>query len=329
MKVYNSISSYELCDGLKDLLKDFRQARHFDVEKYIEDKAKLLNKYMSVSGLDTCVVAVSGGIDSAVVLSLVTQASKLQDSPIKKILPMLLPCYDSEGVTNQDKATDRGIELCKSLNLEPVCVIMSDIMKKIRDSVVSATKLQSDDWAEGQLVPYSRTPVLYYTTSLCTVNNLHAMIVGTTNFSEGGYLGYVGKASDGMVDVQLISDIYKSEVYQVADKLGVPSSIINATPTGDMFDNRSDIEVFGASYDFVELYQEYLRVTEYTQRGIFEKLRELGGGTLEQFLSLSANLENLHRYNAHKYLCGSPAVHLDLWTSNVPNGWNNKRWRYE
>jgi hypothetical protein len=34
-----------------------------------------------------------------------------------------------------------------------------------------------------------------------------------------------------------------------------------------------------------------------------------------------ANLETLHGYNLHKYLVGSPAVHLDVLDSAVPGGW--------
>ena len=37
----------------------------------------------------------------------------------------------------------------------------------------------------------------------------------------------------------------------------------------------------------------------------------------------SKNLENLHRYNLHKYMSKSPAIHLDLWDSSVKGGWDN------
>src|SRR5207248_2394753 len=37
------------------------------------------------------------------------------------------------------------------------------------------------------------------------------------------------------------------------------------------------------------------------------------------------NLEDLHNYNAHKYRVGSPAVHLDVLESGVPEGWTHSR----
>lgn len=138
------------------------------------------------------------------------------------------------------------------------------------------------------------------------------------NRDEGAYLGYVGKASDGMVDVQLISDLHKSEVYACARFLDVPDSIIGAVCTGDMFDGRVDEEVFGTSYDFVELYLWYLNLNNFHQEKFKKSLDE---ESLEKFNMYASNLENLHSYNAHKYLAGSPAVHLDIFESNVKGGW--------
>lgn len=323
MKCYNHASTMELCDSLKEVLSSMREERGFDAKKYIKEKTAKLNRYMTESGLNACVIAVSGGIDSSIVLGLVYEASKQTDSPIKKIVPVLLPCYDNCGVTNQTDATSRGKDVCIKYGLEPVEINMHEIVETIRNSVETKIDLNTDPWAIGQLVPYSRTPVLYYTTSLLNVAGYKAIIVGTTNFSEGGYLGYVGKASDGMVDVQLISDIYKSEVYAVAKELDLPKSVINVTPAGDMYDSRADEDVFGAPYDFVELYQTYLRLSNPNKVTL---LQRLPSKAMEQFDEYSKNLEHLHKYNSHKYLCGSPAVHLDLWDSNIPGGWQNKIW---
>ncbi len=37
--------------------------------------------------------------------------------------------------------------------------------------------------------------------------------MGTGNQDEDGYLGYFCKAGDGCVDIQLIADLHKSEVW--------------------------------------------------------------------------------------------------------------------
>lgn len=231
MKVYNEQSDKKISDKLKEILKNIRKNRNFDAKDYIEAKTNLLNAYMRKSKLKACVIAISGGIDSAVVLGIVKKASEKENSPIKRIVPMLLPILKSTGVTNQEGATSRGEELCKSLGLKPYIVDLTSVNNEIRNSLEPVIGITGEDWAIGQLGPYSRTPILYYTTSLLNQAGFGAIICGTTNKDEGAYLGYVGKASDGLVDVQVISDIHKSEVYKVAKELGIPKSIIDVTPS--------------------------------------------------------------------------------------------------
>ncbi len=318
MKVYNEKSEKPMSEGLNNKVKELRDKKCFNAEDYVIRKAKLLNEYMSKFNLKACVVAISGGIDSAVVLGIVNYAAKMEDSPIKRIVPLLLPILKSSGVTNQDLATSRGIELCEKLGVTHYTIDLSNINTLIRNELEGVVGITGEDWAIGQLGPYSRTPILYYTTSLLCQEGLNAIICGTTNKDEGTYLGYIGKASDGMVDVQIISDIHKSEVYKVGEYLEVPESIMKVTPSGDMYDSRSDEMVFGASYDFVELYLNYLN---YSKKEKNELLDSLDEESREQFKFYANNLENLHRYNLHKYMAHSPAIHLDLWDSSVKGGW--------
>ncbi len=318
MKVYNKKSEKPMCLKLKNEIEKIRKEKNFKVEEYVLKKAELLNRYMKKYNLKACVVAVSGGIDSAVVLAIVNYAYRMVDSPIEKVIPLLLPIMNSTGVTNQDEATNRGLELCEVLGLKPYIVDLTRINNVIREDLEKVVGIIGEDWAIGQLGPYSRTPILYYTTSLLSQIDYPAIICGTTNMDEGTYLGYIGKASDGMVDVQIISDIHKSEVYQVGEYLNIPKSIMEVTPSGDMYDSRDDETVFGASYDFVELYLNYLNWNKEKQQEFLLSLKE---EEREQFDFYARNLEKLHNYNLHKYVGASPAIHLDLWDSSVKNGW--------
>lgn len=319
MKVYNEITDNKLDKTLSDALIDFRKIRNFDVDLYVQTKAKLLNDYLRKSKLSSCVVAVSGGIDSSIVLGMVSVASKMENSPIKRIVPLMLPVFNSKATTNQDSATNRAVELVECLGLKGHIIDLSKIHPQLKDEVDSKIGIKGDDWAAGQLVAYLRTPAIYYTTSLMSQDGTPGVVIGTTNRDEGSYLGYVGKASDGMVDVQLISDLHKSEVYKIAHHLKLPQSILDVIPTGDMYDGRVDTEVFGASYDFVELYLNYLCLSDESKQRMLSKLSDEGK---KQFNFYAEHLENLHRYNKHKYLIGSPAVHLDIYKSDVPGGWS-------
>ncbi|PNG50393.1 MULTISPECIES: NAD(+) synthase [unclassified Variovorax] len=319
MNHYPPPAKHALPSGLTELLAQLRLEDAFSAPDYVWRKGNALNAYLRASGLRAAVVAVSGGVDSALVLALVKAASQQPGSPIQRIVPVLLPVFTDGAATNQDLATSRGVELCGALELLPVVIDLSKAHLATKTLVDNALSTLGEGWASGQLVAYQRTPALYYVTSLLTQAGTPGMLIGTTNRDEGAYLGYFGKASDGLVDAQLISDLYKSQVYEVARHLGVPSSILEATPTGDMYDGRTDEEVFGASYDAVELFLREKACTDVARRIAAVGMAD---GRSDRFASQRAALEDLHRYNHHKYLGKSPAVHFDLWDCRIEGGWD-------
>ena len=310
MKVYNKNNYDKIHFSLVEELEKYRSLRNFNPIDYIQKKSELLNQYMRKCKLDTAVIAVSGGIDSSLVLALVKNASKLPDSPIKKIVPVAMPLYDNV-LTNQEDATSRAKELCESLNIEleiiPINKLVDSYEETAKDSGYETTP-----WATGQMGAYARTSFLYYLNSLLNERGYKPILVGTTNMDEGCYLGYVGKASDGLVDVQLISDIHKSEVYRCSEILGVPKSIMEVTPNGDMYDGRVDTEVFGAPYDIVELY-----IGE-KQKSIVVNVE---GEAEKEYLDYKNALDKLHNYNRNKYFSLSQEVHLDLWSTKTEDGY--------
>lgn len=321
MKVYNPALSEGLRPRLREALATCRALRSFNPKAHAQDKATRLNSYLRAFGLRSVVVAVSGGIDSAVVLGLAARAAVAEGSPLERIVPVLLPVHDETAATGQPEATARGREVCAAHGLTPVELDLTCAHAQLAAHVEAACGMAGQGWARGQLVAYQRTPALYYLTSLLAEAGTPGVLLGTTNKDEGAYLGYFGKASDGLVDVQLISDLHKSEVRSLAAELGTPASVLDVTPTGDMFDGRTDEQVFGAPYDFVELFLHAKKGALAGQTAQWDDL------DVAQFEQLSSNLETLHQYNRHKYLGKSPAVHLDVLAAQVPGGWDYFVWR--
>ena len=72
---------------------------------------------------------------------------------------------------------------------------------------------------------------------------LHYAVVGTPNKHEQEQ-GFFVKYGDGAGDVMPIGNLYKTQVYQLAEYLGVPKAIIERTPTTDTYSAEQTQEEF-------------------------------------------------------------------------------------
>lgn len=303
-----------------DLLAALRERRNFKVDDYIQKKVAAINQFFKDEFLDAAVVGLSGGVDSSVVYKLLLEAKKAPDSPIKRVLGVIVPI--ESGTTGQQRATTNAVELAntsrdgKFMNGEFLIVDGTEAA----NSIIKQSP-DSDSWAHGQLASIVRTPVFYYQAAILQTRGFRSIVVGTTNRSEGSYIGFFGKASDAAVDLQPIADIFKSEVLQVARALGVPESIISRPPTGDVYDGKNSEQLMGFSYDELEA---------------STLLAEYGWPSIESFdIEDLINLEyvqNLHKVfqkikawntkNKHKYIGGQGfARYIDVMPRAITGGW--------
>ena len=83
------------------------------------------------------------------------------------------------------------------------------------------------------------------------------IVVGTGNKVEDYGVGFYTKYGDGGVDIAPIADLYKTEVWELAESLGVNERIVNAAPTDGLWDDgRTDESQIGASYELLEWVME-------------------------------------------------------------------------
>lgn len=277
---------------LQTALENFRQERNFIPEQWVNDKCAKLNSYMQRHGLHSCVTSVSGGIDSAVVIALCARAMKMDGSPIQKNIGLCQPISSSEW------ALSRGKENISSCGAEEIILDQTSMHQQLSKMVEDAVGIKGSEFASGQLRSYMRTPTAYYTAQLLSQNGYPSIVMGTGNKDEDFYLGYFCKAGDGVVDVQIISDLHKSEVFRVAELLGVPCSTRNAAPSADLWNGQTDEEELGFPYDFVEWFTGW-----YIAKGEEKKIDfvdSLSPTAKEQFKNFAKSCETVHRRNAHK-----------------------------
>ncbi len=316
MKHVPRVKNEKLTLGLEAAVNFRRTKKWFSPRAYVEAKTRMLKAYFDEHQIKIALIAVSGGVDSAIVLGILSKIKSVTT------IAITLPASNEVGATRQAKTVELAQTLEDAFDVHVRVFDIHSSIDEIQKGIQQAVSLDATPWSRGQSVAYTRTSALYSLTAALS-NIGRTVLVGTTNRDEGSYLGYIGKASDGMVDIQPISDLHKSEVYKVATYLEVPLGIIEATPTGDMYDGRTDEEVFGAPYDFVELYTTLMHEAGDSYTG---NPAELIPATLldddrEQFLRFAMAIEELHKYNRHKYIGSSPAVHLDITPFDLRDGW--------
>ncbi len=303
---------------VEDVRRMLRTSRGFVGPEVLDAKIGRLRRWFAAEGLDAAVVGVSGGVDSAVTLALLRATARQPGSPLGRVVALILP-IDRPGATGQDRAEERARLAAEACGAEVWTCPLGAAHDATIASLAAGSGRTFDGWAAGQLLSVMRTPALYGAAALLRTEGHAAVVVGTTNRDEGAYLGFFGKASDAMVDLQPLSDLHKSEVVALARLLDVPAEIIDAAPAGDVWDGRDDAAMIGATYDDVELVLG-LRALGRDPATVAADLAVDG----EVLMHAVEAVERLHRVNAHKYAVGSPAVHLDVLPRAVPGGWSDQ-----
>lgn len=279
-----------------------KKTRGFDARYVLKQKIKKINEFFRLNKLDCAVVGLSGGVDSSLVLKLLLKASKQQKSPIKKIVGLFLPIY-ATGITGQDSADIYIKALLMTCHKYPAFTYIVNDLTKVSQAYYNSMGA-NDPWVCGQISSIVRTPALYGCAAQQQKLGFKSIVVGTTNRDEGSYIGFFGKASDGMVDLQPIADLHKSEVNILSKLVTVPHAIINKPPEGGVWDAKIDEEMIGAPYWFLELYQLLL---ESKSTYLISRLIDCPDA-----VKWSLNIEALHQINRHKYEVGSPAHYIDV-----------------
>jgi NAD+ synthetase len=78
-----------------------------------------------------------------------------------------------------------------------------------------------------------------------------ARVMGTGHLSED-LIGYDTKGGDALADLFILSDLVKSEVYQLAEHYQVPRSIIDAEPSAGLYEGQTDFGELGFTYAELE-----------------------------------------------------------------------------
>ncbi|MBU4534919.1 MAG: NAD+ synthase [Euryarchaeota archaeon] len=208
--------------------KEDIQIPQLDVETTIKKIENFIKDKVESAGCSGVVLGLSGGIDSAVVAFLCQRA--LGPS---KVLGLLLPSK-----TNTPLDLEHGQQVADVLKIESEVINIDPLI----ENFPLLCNHPPDEMTLANLKPRIRMMVLYYHT-----NSLNRMVVGTGNRSEL-MIGYFTKFGDGGVDILPLGDLYKTQVWEIAQALGVPQEIIDKTPSAGLWPGQTDEKELGIDY---------------------------------------------------------------------------------
>lgn len=237
----------------------FRVLPEIEPEREARRRARFLADYLRASGQRRLLLAVSGGVDSALagrLCSLAVAELRAADeeadaggrggsgaAPDYSFLALRLPYGTQRDAADAGRALDW---------MQPTEVATVDIAAAVRALESSlpereaAGRSEADrDFARGNTKARMRMAAQYH------LANLGGGLVVGTDHSAEALVGFFTKFGDGAADVAPLFGLSKRQVQLLARHLGAPADLVEKTPTADLEDLRPgvpDEEALGLTY---------------------------------------------------------------------------------
>jgi len=193
---------------------------------------QFLRAHVAAAGGQGVVIGLSGGVDSALVARLARDALGPE-----RVLGVALPdrSHPAELLAEtREYAASLGVAT-QAHAIDPVLDALHGLLPD-----------ETDRTTWGNATARVRMIVLY-----TIARSSGRLVAGTGNKSEL-LLGYFTKYGDGGVDLLPIGDLYKTEVWSLAEQLDLPAPIRERPPTAGLWEGQTDEEDLGMPYRAID-----------------------------------------------------------------------------
>jgi len=248
-----------------------------DYDYVVERITSFIRDSVKRSGATGVVIGLSGGIDSSVTVVLAVKALGKEG-----VTGLILP--DSETTPMEDVQDAR--ELAENLGISYYQLDIHGIYQTYGKML----PFYGEQFrvANGNLRARIRMTILYY-----YANISNRLVCGTGDKSEL-LLGYYTKYGDGGVDILPIADLYKTQVRELARKLGLPKKLCEKPSSPRLWPGQMAEAELGITYEEIDQIL-YLYVEQ--NKPIDEIIKETGISSEK----VKMVIERVHR-NEHKRL---------------------------
>ncbi|WP_324735364.1 NAD+ synthase [Thermococcus sp. SY098] len=204
--------------------------RQLDYDEVITKLVSFIREKVDEAKVEGVVVGVSGGVDSATTAFLAVKALGKE-----KVLGLIMPYYENQDVEDAKLVCETlGINY-KIINIKPIV-----------DAFEKSLDFEPNKITKGNIMVRARMILLY-----AHANQYNLLVLGTSNKSEL-LTGYYTKWGDGASDYAPLINLYKTEVWEIAKRLGVPEKIIKKKPTAGLWIGQTDEDELGISYRLLD-----------------------------------------------------------------------------
>jgi NAD+ synthase len=219
--------------------------RIIDYENLSNQIKEWIKNYVEENNIETLVIGVSGGIDSAVVSTLCAETG----------IPTIVVGMPLNSTLKNTELSEKHISYLSSKYKDNVIGLHVDLSKTFEEFKSHPVFRKDYNSELGFANTKSRLRMI---TLYQIASSKNGIVVGTGNKVEDFGVGFYTKYGDGGVDISPIADLYKTEVRNLGIHLGVCQEIVEAEPTDGLWDdNRVDETQIGATYEELEWAMEY------------------------------------------------------------------------